>query len=881
MAKKRHLTQYDSAGNKQEIYLNDDEVMVAGGQTLQEKLSDMEEDIDEAASQGGIQQETDPTVPAWAKRPNPPTPQEIGAVPAQGYVPLTQSEKTKLDNLPTADQLATQLGNKANSSEVVKSISVNGQAQQTPQNGNVNIDAYTKAQTEAKIAEAVEDIEAGETVVASVDDIDIVDNVAGENGDTILAAPSARMVKEIYLNLKALFNPESGLANLAFVGTRPTWQTVAKRHYTLTFGTLDGLDSTTPVKDADGNAVTSGTQVNEGYLKLVLVPQSAGHVFTSITINGEQVMSIPTGDADGSRYIEITVAGPITLAASAVSGRAVIFTGSTGCTIDDNSVQAGQSLDTTIRANKYYNLPQSIIVRLSGTSANVAHTYTPAQDGKTARLQVASADITGNLEVICIAARQTPITVSLSGSHVTYKHGNDVLGSSENIYPDDIPYTVNIKPETDYALAANGITLPSGLSAVSDNDGGFNVTIDSFPSGNITIQATATSNFWNVTVPSNVQNLTVTDANDAAFESNTVRVTKGSAFTCFIKAETLWKANVAVTVGGSAAADGYYTYNQVTGELVIAQVTADVVITATAVSNNPAYKNILYNYLDSVSGGWKMHLYPKSGIVSKAIPIGDGMTRITFTTGDSASASNSEMHFLDESLVPFMVYTQNAAVRTVAIPQGAKYVCVATTESRYPDAKIWAHTISSPTATDLESMTPIFEGASADIDTAIGADDFLAKFGPIPDVNGNIPASVSTNDNKAGMFIYVGNGASAGYPTTNLVSEKIALPEPVNDTISLNFYGGEVPSGQSAPRLLVYNDSGETASYVAGNSNTADNSNTQSLNKKYKYCRLWFNKAKYYDNQNYHMWIKDPNDNNRVLWSNDNIVDLSQNQSEE
>lgn len=33
-------------------------------------------------SNGGIQAEKDPTVPAWAKKPNPPTPAEIGAAPA-------------------------------------------------------------------------------------------------------------------------------------------------------------------------------------------------------------------------------------------------------------------------------------------------------------------------------------------------------------------------------------------------------------------------------------------------------------------------------------------------------------------------------------------------------------------------------------------------------------------------------------------------------------------------------------------------------------------------------------------------------------------------------------------------------------------------------
>lgn len=51
----------------------------------------------------------------------------------------TTAEKAKLQNLPTADQLTQQLSTKANSSEVVKSISVNGQTQSKDSNGNVNI----------------------------------------------------------------------------------------------------------------------------------------------------------------------------------------------------------------------------------------------------------------------------------------------------------------------------------------------------------------------------------------------------------------------------------------------------------------------------------------------------------------------------------------------------------------------------------------------------------------------------------------------------------------------------------------------------------------------------------------------------------------------
>ncbi len=743
------------------------------------------------------------------------------------------------------------VANKANSSEVIKGISVNGQAQtKDPNTGNVNIDAYTKAQTEAKIAEAVEGVDGG-TVVASVDDIDIVDNVAGENGNTILSAPSARMVKEIYLNLKALFDPESGLANLAFVGQRPNWVTVAKRHYTLTFGTLEGLDSTTPVKDAEGNAVTSGTQVNEGYLKLVLVPQSASHVFTSITINGEQVTSTPTGDADGSRYIEITVAGPITLAASAVSGRAVIFTGSTGCTIDATSVQAGQSLDTTIRANKYYNLPQSIIVLINGTNTNVSHTYTPAQDGKTARLQVASADITGNLEVICIASMQTPITVSLSGGHVTFKNGNTSLGASVSVYPDDIPYTINIKPETDYALAANGITLPSGLSAVSDDDGGFNVTIDSFPSGNISIQANATSNFWEVTVPSSVEHLTVTDANDDAFDSNTQQVTKGSAFTCYIKAEFLWKANVAVTVGGSAAAEGFYTYDPATGELVIDAVTGDVVISATMVDGNVEYKNIQIKAGGSGGNYYMFKVYNGGGYLSKFVAIPNGVAKLIFTTDGANSYQNDTyLYLFDESgtfISFFSQSVQTGHTREVTLPSNAKYFRFSTL--------VTLLNLQIANVTD-ENGNTLWRYQDVNLNTASKAYDFVDKYGVL-DEHRNVFAG---RDN--GMFIYI--GPNIGSQTT-LASPQVAIPS----SRKIEFKCG-VGGYTSTPSLICYNDDGEAVNTQAPAAGTAKT--VSDIDSKYTHCRVLFGLTAY---QTEEMYIKSLDDGGNVvdtLWSNADVL---------
>ena len=147
MAKKRHLTQYDSSGNQNEIYLNDDEVMT-GGQTLGEKMGEIDEALGGSVTAVKMNNGT------------PIEPDENGVVnlgkvitqhqDISGKVDketgkglssndYTTAEKTKLAGLPTGSELNTTLGNKANAADVVKSISVNGTAQQKDAHGNVNI----------------------------------------------------------------------------------------------------------------------------------------------------------------------------------------------------------------------------------------------------------------------------------------------------------------------------------------------------------------------------------------------------------------------------------------------------------------------------------------------------------------------------------------------------------------------------------------------------------------------------------------------------------------------------------------------------------------------------------------------------------------------
>lgn len=73
----------------------------------------------------------------------------------------TTDEKSKLGNLPTADQLTQQMNSKANSTEVIKSISVNGTAQQKDANGNVNVVVPTVTLDDAPTAGSNNGVKSG------------------------------------------------------------------------------------------------------------------------------------------------------------------------------------------------------------------------------------------------------------------------------------------------------------------------------------------------------------------------------------------------------------------------------------------------------------------------------------------------------------------------------------------------------------------------------------------------------------------------------------------------------------------------------------------------------------------------------------------------
>lgn len=707
--------------------------------------------------------------------------------------------------------------------------------------------------------------------------INIVDDMESDAASSATSASSARMVKEIYLNLKALFDPESGLANLAFVGQRPTWQTVAKRHYTLTFGTLDGLDSTTPVKDADGNAVTSGTQVNEGYLKLILKPASSSYAFTSITVNGNAVTSTPvSGASDGSVYIEITVNGNITLVATATNGYGVSAASGSHFTLNKASIEVGTDLSVIIAAESHYTLPSSdtdVSVKIGGvTSSNFTYTRSTEQS---ATLTIDKQYINGNIEITIATTAMTPIAITLQGSHVTYKYDGNVISGSHNLYPDDSVRIINVSPSGGgYSISSAPVV--SGCTVASDNNGGYNITIPTTVTGSLTLNISAEANFWEVTVPSNVQNLTVTDANDDAFASNTVQVAKGSPFTCYIKAAFLWAANVAVTVGGSAAAEGFYTYDPATGALVIAAVTGDVVITATAVSDNPDYKYVLReqgNSSDTASNYYYTLRVYSTGFVSKLIDVHELSSVVLHGPAASLDYKIASYNAVGEEISYMSLRTATDRALSVSDAEYIRVYC--------PSAQVGSvYVYKGSSTSDDTQENRLWTGDSNMLNGASTGIDFMEKYGPALDEYDTIHAGFYTNTGySSALIIVLGRNAQNGYSTVIgdfVASKEFELPAVgADDKRTIKFHLGDTPasSENTAPAVLCYNDLGETARRSTSNESGSDGV-TYGADKKFTKFRFIVKRAKLLTEQ---MWVTDGSDN--PIWDNNNIINA--NQSEE
>ena len=544
----------------------------------------------------------------------------IGSNNVQGAIDTFNEVKAFLDGIDTDDPtlanqllalnnaitaLQTSLASKANSADVVpNSRTVNGKALSS----NVTIGMSDIQGLETAIADAGE----VKSVVINSDGANIVDE---HDNNSVLLAPSARQMKLMYNNLMAMYN---ALANIAFTNGKPTLDWVgAKTKYTLAYGTLNGC-----------TADVAAGQVNEGALRIKLTPTQASYAFTSVTVNGESVATTATGDADGSVYLDIIVNGNITVAATAISGRAVNFSG-TGCSIGAAGVAIGHDLDTTITANEHFTLPASITVKIG--NANVTHTYTRAQDNKTATLHIDAANITGDLTITCTAVEGAHAVLNLSnvGSGVTVNKANNA-----HIYAGD---TITILPASGNKVTASATVGGNAVTLNGNAYGGYTYTIGSsdVSSGGTTIAITATASSlqtFSIDLSGVTSDVGVTWNTPSAAVST---ILEGSPFSV-----TLAKVSGTGVLQISTSTMGSETLTPNNGVIETAHVTGDITISASV-----------------AAAPMKVHSYDVSDV-----------TTIHDDTLDT------DVHYIPDTVGNFNLYsTDDTGMTTQASYGGGKY----------------------------------------------------------------------------------------------------------------------------------------------------------------------------------------------------------------
>ena len=433
----------------------------------------------------------------------------------------------------------------------------------------------------------------------------LVDDMDAAEASSAVSAPSARIVKEIYINLKKLFDPGTGLANIAFLGTRPTWESVNKRKFNLVMNasTLTGCTGTVVSGDA-GNG-----QVYEGSVRIKLTPTQASYAFTSVTVNGNNVTTTSAEDGLGSVFVDIVVNDNITVAATAVSGRGITFNG-TGCSIGAAGVAINQDLDTTITANEHYTLPSSITVKIGNT--NVAHTYTRAQDNKTATLHIDAANITGDLTITCTADEDAHVTLAISGSNFVVKQGNTQLSNGSKVYNGSAAQTLTIEPASGYKFS----TLPSADKGTMTNNGPYEASsleIGTSVSGTLTITAAATElQQYSITLPSDTR---IDMTND------TTSILEGSSYTNVLSLngtagadDTLYNVGATMAGGGSISTNNNTIHTDcVTGNITINASVGEVIIPAKVHSYSfPAITDNSGECLEDTVNNFNLYLYNDS-----------------------------------------------------------------------------------------------------------------------------------------------------------------------------------------------------------------------------------------------------------------------------
>lgn len=395
--------------------------------TLAQKLDDMDQKIQAAASSGvdpddtmsdtsenGVQNKV---IKAYVDAVSQRIDTLIGSGNVQGAIDTFNEVKAFLDDIDTSDPtLANQLlalNNAINNAGKVKSVSVNGTNHTPDSNGVVDLGTIQGAKGDKG--------EKGDTVVIDPDGLarfEIANDLDTSDPTQGLSARQGKILKQaistVQANLQAVVE---ALANIAFTSEKPALNPI---------DWTGGTFYATIVKSLTGCTATDNTtngQLVEGQTLTMQLTASSGFALTGATISvtnskGQSVAYT----LNGNTLSVANVTGTITVSVVAVG----VFSVSLGSGSSNVAFASGTSIEATSgsswtgtieAAASGYKLPASITVTMGGTA------ITPTYNSTSGEITIAN--VTGNIVITAVAEEVGKVTITKSLRNVTLADNAD------------------------------------------------------------------------------------------------------------------------------------------------------------------------------------------------------------------------------------------------------------------------------------------------------------------------------------------------------------------------------------------------------------------------------------------------------------------------